>query len=125
MKRFITFVFAIFFALVMYAGDLVDYHFAIREYRWAEFKNDFNVSKATGKGFISIDEDGSGYVYVEWNGYNKSFAFASRDLINVETDDNKVRLTYRYGSGEVDIELGQYGAIVHYSYGNKYKIWKE
>ena len=123
-KILLSLIFSI-ITLAIYAGDLVDYHFTISEYRWAEFHNDFNVTKANGKGFISIDEDGSGYICVEWKGQNKSFPFSSNDLIDVEDDSNSVRLTYRYGSGKVNVELGRYGAIIHYSYGDKFKIWKE
>ena len=112
--------------LVAYAGDLIDYHFSLREYRWAEYKYDFNVSKINGKGFISIDESGSGYVYVEWNGNSKSFAFSANDLKDADGDSENVRLTYRYGAGELDVVLDKsHGAIIHYRYGDKYKIWKE
>ena len=111
------------FSTLTYADSLIDYQFQIREFRWGNSRYDFNVTRTYGRGFISIDDDGSGYVSVEWDGKSKGFALSAKDLIEVE--DDTIRLTYRYGSGELTIEINQYGAIVHYSYGEKYQIWKE
>lgn len=115
------------FTLSIFSANAEDfnYNFTIRHYRYGDYSiADFNTQQVNGSGYISLDDDGNAYVTISCNGTNKTFNLSSSQILSVN-DSNGLQIVYRYGNGEVHVDITQNGVSISQFIGKRFWVWKE
>lgn len=110
------------------AENVIDYCYNVQQYRWGASRYDFNYKNDTGEVVcINIDTTGDGHISVKSGSYSNLFALSGANLINVDDSNNsKLELEYKYGTGRISITM-EYGYTIvsYFKNDGSFTIWKE
>ncbi len=106
--------------------DEFSQHFQINRYRFGDYSiNDFNEKHINGSGYIIINSDDNATIILSYNGIKKSFILSAHDILDVESTENELKITYRYNNGRVNIEIAKTGITIAHFIGKRFYIWYE
>lgn len=107
-------------------NDEFNHHFQINRYRYGDYStNNFNEKYISGSGYISIDRNDNATIILSYNGTQKSFILNSNDILDVESNENELKITYRYSNSRVNIEIAKTGITIAQFIGKRFYIWYE